>query len=222
MQLHPAAEDFFGAQKDLANIFAHLGSAIEYPARDWKSFERMSRSAFQLTLVTDIVWYATSLSQSIIVVQLMWLRYKHRRSWGYVMLVWIRRRFDRKGTSSHCCYGLGMREQMWIGELKHAEMWNQNTNWDRRFSRRHCCEGFWKWPHTQKCREIEIVGAFFHTNRVVLANFFFASVHTAEAIYEKSMGFLRAVKTATKKYPRYLSHLDIAEKENASHWFPFQ
>ena len=60
---------------------------------------------------------------------------------------------------------------------------------------------------------LRLLQPWFHTNRVVCADSYFASVHTADLLYEKGLRFTGAVKTSTKKYPmKYLSHLEIAEK----------
>ena len=60
---------------------------------------------------------------------------------------------------------------------------------------------------------LPLLQPWFHTNRVVCADSYFASVPTAESLYEKGLRFTGVVKTSTKKYPmKYLSHLEIAEK----------
>ena len=60
---------------------------------------------------------------------------------------------------------------------------------------------------------LRLLQPWFHTNCVVCANSYFASVHRAESLYEKGLRFTGVVKTSTKKYPmKYLSHLEIAEK----------
>ena len=68
---------------------------------------------------------------------------------------------------------------------------------------------------------LRLLQPWFHTNRVVCADSFFASVHTPEALYDKGLRLTGVVKTATKKYlMKYLSHLEISEKGSTSHCFP--
>ena len=60
---------------------------------------------------------------------------------------------------------------------------------------------------------LRLLQPWFHTNRVVCADSYYASVHTAESLYEKGLRFTGVVKTSNKIYPmKYLSHFEIAEK----------
>ena len=59
---------------------------------------------------------------------------------------------------------------------------------------------------------LRLLQLWFHTNRYVCADSYFASGHTADSLYERVLRFTGVVKTSTKKYPmKYLSHLQIAE-----------
>ena len=53
-----------------------------------------------------------------------------------------------------------------------------------------------------------LVEPWFNTDCIVCADSFFASVHAADAMFEKGLRFSGVIKTSTKGYPlQYLSHL---------------
>ena len=55
------------------------------------------------------------------------------------------------------------------------------------------------------------------TNRVVCDDSYFASVHTAESLYEKGLRFTGVLKTSTKKYLMTYLIWRLLKKENTSH-----
>ena len=60
---------------------------------------------------------------------------------------------------------------------------------------------------------LRLVEPWFHTNRLVCADSFFASVATAQKLWEVGLRFTGVVKTATRHFPlSYLSHLEMAAK----------
>jgi hypothetical protein len=58
-----------------------------------------------------------------------------------------------------------------------------------------------------------LVGPWLNTNRTTVGDSYFASVGAAYTLDERGMGFIRVVKTATKRFPMgYLSNLEMQQR----------
>jgi Transposase IS4 len=64
---------------------------------------------------------------------------------------------------------------------------------------------------------MSLVKPWHHSQRLIAADSYFASVHTAETMLNIGLRFIGVVKTATRRYPmQYLSELELEERGNRS------